>query len=157
MEQLNGFFGIMGGLLILAFSGLVIKLYAGIARGVFQKANRHRPEVWFAHGIVVGFTAVSLNAFLWKLAFRLDLIASFGPVVTFMRSAGGYFDLLIGSLTAWAGFCHLYSAYLNLIPSERRKWTWVTIPFYPHSNVLTHIVHKMVSIVNPGGEPREKG
>jgi hypothetical protein len=152
MESFNHNASVLGSMTILLFSFLVMKLYFRIAQNIFTAEGRKRPEVWFAHGIVVGFAAVAVNAFLWKLILRLTQEMGGDTFTLFIYSAGGYFDFAIAIVTAWAAFCHLYSAYLNLHPDHREGWDWLTIAFYPDHNVITRTIHRLVSRVNPGGE-----
>jgi hypothetical protein len=140
----NDIVSTISGIFILLFCFLVMKLYWTLATNLPRGRELGDPGSWFAHGIVVGFFAVGLNAFFWKFAFRLSKLTGKEDFVYWVANYGGFFDFGIFLLTMWAGFCHLYSAYLNLPENHRHNWMWFTVPWYPSPNSFTRFIQKMM-------------
>jgi hypothetical protein len=136
------FIGLIGGLIIIFYALLVVKLYWQTGWRVLDKESRKLPEVWFAHGVVIAFLMAAVNAFVWKVGFR---ILNYGRETEFEYVQYGLlFDGLVLALAlTWAAFCHLFAAYLNLTKSEQRDWNWVTIAFYPNHNLAIRTIHRL--------------
>lgn len=144
LNSLNDVVSTMSGVFILIFSFLVIRLYWKLAANIYHGKELDDPGSWFAHGIVMGFSAVALNAFFWKFTYRLSKLMGQEDFIYLVAQYGGFFDFGIFLITMWAGFCHLYSAYLNLTPDQRHGWLWVTIPWYPNTNLFTRCIARML-------------
>jgi len=149
IDFLNDFVSAFSGMLIILFSALVIHLYWDTARGIIRHKERKKAETWFSHGIVVGFTSISMNAFFWKVIGRFGQLVGAQTFTDFLRTYGGFFDLMFSIATVWAAYCHLYSAFLHLSVRDRDGWTWLTISFYPNHNFLSRAIHNLMSQVNP--------
>ena len=136
--------GVVSGLFMVVFASLVAKLYwaAGINR--FLRGERS-PEHWFAHGIVVSFTMVALNALLWKVVIRT--VRGMGELEFFFRTAGNLVDLVFMPFVVWAAFCHLYAAWLNLPVIDKPHWNWLNVAFYPRVSVITKLLGGLLNLV----------
>jgi hypothetical protein len=149
---LNDLISLASGSLIVVFSFLVITLYWKLANHVVFGRHLKDPAAWFAHGICVAFTAAALNAFFWKGAYRVCKLMKLDEWAALFSQYGGYLDLVISLMTVWAGFCHLYSAFLNLSDEGRREWHWFSVPWYPEGNRFTRTLHRMLRLATKSGK-----
>ena len=144
----NDLASLVSGVAIMVFSYLVIKLYWRLANHVVFGKHLNDPAAWFAHGICIAFSAAAFNAFFWKFLYRLAQYFQSEGVINFVAYNGGYVDLIVSSMTVWAAFCHLHSAYLNLTTEARRQWSWYDVPWYPEGNRFTRAIQRMLSQVS---------
>lgn len=148
-----GYVSLMSAMLIISFSFLVIRLYWPIGMG--RWSYRHGElgaEIYFAHGVVMGFLAALVNALFWKVTIRVMWYLDKNPAP--LLQWGDLFDVfVIMPLIVWSAYCHLYSAWLKLPKKEMAKWSWLTRAFYPKRSALVVLIDCVMERLQTQGKP----
>lgn len=148
-----GIIGVASALVIIAFSFLVIRLYWPIGIGRWSKRHGLQgAEIYFAHGVVIGFISAATNALTWKIGSRTARYMLHENEMSWvLLEFGNLVDaFIIMPLLVWASYCYLHSAWLKLPEGVRHDWSWISRAFYPKEySLVRHIENALRFVINP--------